>query len=244
MNPAFCSHSPVRDLGLEDSHSRSFALFCVQGSVDPSLQQFLCLEKHKAVNMSHTETSKPASWPQGIEFLRVSKISKNLSPEAMHALNDKPTAAPSVVVSSGPSLNVRIRPISDVNHPAKGQYGLFASQRLAPDTLILQYLGFVHTEDEADSSSSYDLSLDREVGVGIDATRMGNEARFINDYRGIAPSANAEFRDVWIDTGSGRMEKRMAVYVLSAGKSGKRAKGIAKGEEIMVSYGKGFWNDR
>jgi len=32
--------------------------------------------------------------------------------------------------------------------------------------------------------------------------------------------------------------------VLSAGKRGKRSKGIAKGEEIVVSYGKGFWHHR
>lgn len=73
---------------------------------------------------------------------------------------------------------------------------------------------------------------------------MGNEARFINDFRGIAPSANAEFRDVWVDVGKGYLEKRMALYVLTAGKSGKRAKGIGKGEEILVSYGKGFWAER
>jgi hypothetical protein len=31
---------------------------------------------------------------------------------------------------------------------------------------------------------------------------------------------------------------------LSAGKTGKRAKGIARGQEILISYGKGFWTER
>ena len=36
----------------------------------------------------------------------------------------------------------------------------------------------------------------------------------------------------------------VGVFVLSAGKSGKRAKGIGRGQEILVSYGKGFWAGR
>ena len=96
-----------------------------------------------------------------------------------------------------------------------------------------------------DPSSDYDLSLDRELQIGVDATSMGNEARFINDYRGIRDGANAEFRDCMADIGSGLLEKRIGVFVLSPGKKGgKRAKGIGKNEEIAVSYGKGFWSHR
>jgi hypothetical protein len=76
---------------------------------------------------------------------------------------------------------------------------------------------------------------------------MGNETRFINDYRGVsAAGPNAEFRDVLVDFGNGMLERRIGVFVLSGGKlkGGKRAKGIAKGGEILVSYGKGFWNER
>lgn len=35
----------------------------------------------------------------------------------------------------------------------------------------------------------------------------------------------------------------MGVWVLPAGKSGK-GKGIKKGDEILVSYGRGFWGAR
>lgn len=80
---------------------------------------------------------------------------------------------------------------------------------------------------------------------------MGNEARFVNDYRGVpgrdGKRQNAEFKEVWWAGKDGKGEKGMAVFVLPAGKRAVgRAKtvGIAKGEEILVSYGKGFWDQR
>lgn len=90
------------------------------------------------------------------------------------------------------------------------------------------------------ASSNYDLSLDREMGIGIDADKRGNEARFINDYRGVAERPNAEFKEIW---DGARKERGMGVWVLPEGKSGK-GKGIRKGEEILVSYGRGFWGAR
>ena len=145
-----------------------------------------------------------------------------------------------------PCVRVQCQKISDEIHPANGQYGLFAAHHLAPDSFILPYLGYVHTEAESDETSNYDLSLDRDVGIGVDAATMGNEARFINDYRGVpgADKANVEFRDIWIDVGRGKAGKCIGIFVLPAGKSGKRAVGIRKGEEILVSYGKGFWQAR
>ncbi len=90
------------------------------------------------------------------------------------------------------------------------------------------------------AASNYDLSLDRELGIGIDADKKGNEARFINDYRGVKDRSNAEFKEIW----DGRKgERGMGVWVLSEGRSGKQ-KGIRKGEEILVSYGRGFWGAR
>lgn len=103
------------------------------------------------------------------------------------------------------------------------------------------------------ANSNYDLSLDRELGIGIDADKCGSEARFINDYRGVAGAPNAEFREIW---DGNRGEKGMGVFVLREGKGGKGkhgkgkgdggniGKGIKKGEEILVSYGRGFWGAR
>jgi len=61
---------------------------------------------------------------------------------------------------------------------------------------------------------------------------MGNEARFINDYRGISSKANAIFRDGRTPTG----ELTMSIWSAN--------EGIRKGEEILVSYGKSWWRSR
>jgi xeroderma pigmentosum group C-complementing protein len=100
------------------------------------------------------------------------------------------------------------------------------------------------------AKSDYDLWLDHESDVAVDAARAGNEARFVNDYRGVPgrpeKKPNAEFRVVW-DPRVGAGEKCMAVYVLPAGKRAvgrARTVGIAGGEEVLVSYGRGFWQGR
>lgn len=125
-------------------------------------------------------------------------------------------------------------------HPAHGEHGLFAAQHLAPGSVIIDYLGFVHSSRDADPQSDYDLSLDRDLGIGVDAARMGNEARFINDYRGIRGAGpNAEFVERLVNG-----ERRMSVRVLPVRKSGEGRKGISKGVEILVNYGKGFWQHR
>lgn len=66
-----------------------------------------------------------------------------------------------------------------------------------------------------------------------------------NDYRTIAERPNAEFRDCFIQVKSTKRidgmkwERRVGIFVLSAGKAGKRKGGIRAGEEVLVSYGKG-----
>ncbi|KAK1759716.1 hypothetical protein QBC47DRAFT_372886 [Echria macrotheca] len=55
---------------------------------------------------------------------------------------------------------------------------------------------------------------------------------------------NAEFKMVW---DSRIKERGMAIFVMPAGKKATRRErevGIRKGEEVLVSYGRGFWNGR
>lgn len=193
----------------------------------------------------------PKAWPRSIAYLTSPKYSKNIDSQLLCVGKASNEAVVLPVV--GPKWQrpaaqlVRIKVIGNSSHPANGQHGLFAAQNLLPDTFILTYIGYVHGTADTDPTSDYDLRLDAERGIAVDASRMGNEARFINDYRGVsATGPNAEFRDVWVDFENGMLERCIGVFVLSAGKvkSGKRAKGIAKGEEILVSYGKGFWNER
>jgi hypothetical protein len=70
------------------------------------------------------------------------------------------------------------------------------------------------------------------TSVGIDATSMGNEARFVNDFRGIAKKPNAIFIDERTLSGE------LAMCIWSSGEK------IQKGEEILVSYGKSWWKSR
>jgi hypothetical protein len=97
----------------------------------------------------------------------------------------------------------------------------------------LYYLGEVHIDERP--HSNYDLSLHRTqegLSVGVDASCVGNEARFINDYRGIRDLPNAAFEDDRDQNG----ELRMSIW------SGKLP--LRKGEEIVVSYGKSWWRER
>lgn len=192
-----------------------------------------------------TNSKIPKSWPQNVVYLAQPLYSKCLSKEVLQALHHKPESEQVHPKANAPSQLVRISPIKEPHHPAFEQNGLFAAQNLAPSSFIICYHGYVHCAKDADPTSDYDLCLSRERGVGIDAAIMGNEARFCNDYRGTESTGpNAEFKEIWIDVGKGAIEKRMAIFVLPAGKSGKRSKGIPKGAEILLSYGKGFWRER
>lgn len=189
----------------------------------------------------------PKGWPVNVTYLHAPCYSRTLGSDKLTAITMPQIAVPSaasIPKSSGPYTNVKIAPVADASHPAHGQHALYANQHLPPNSFILPYLGYVHDQTDTIEASDYDLSLDRELGIGVDASTMGNEARFINDYRGVCAAPNAEFRDIHVAIGNGKIENRMGVFVLSAGKSGKRAKGIRSGQEILVSYGKGFWTER
>ncbi|TCD70656.1 hypothetical protein EIP91_002377 [Steccherinum ochraceum] len=166
----------------------------------------------------------PQRWPSHLQYL-----------DALVYHSSVPAAVRSDIYPSSrktgrsdgfiPRPSVAIRSISDPSHPAFGQCGLFATKKIAARTHILDYLGEVHCDDRPDSD--YDLSLCRAqdgTSVGVDASRMGNEARFINDFRGVKPRPNAVFEDR--RTAEGDM--CMSVW------SGSEA--IRKGDEILISY--------
>ncbi|EPQ26334.1 uncharacterized protein PFL1_06911 [Pseudozyma flocculosa PF-1] len=137
-------------------------------------------------------------------------------------------------------------------HPALGQYGLFALQDIPPHTFVRPYLGVVHVDAESDRESEYDMKVeylphDGIGSVAIDATSCGNEARFVNDYRGIMPRPNCRL-DNWSSpapssssslsstttSGAERQQVGMGIYTDS--------KPVRAGTELTVNYGKGFWS--
>ncbi|KAI9444765.1 hypothetical protein H4582DRAFT_845407 [Lactarius indigo] len=174
----------------------------------------------------------PKNWPTDVLYLNTPCFHPSISDNALLFLrggSSKPTPLPPAPHSLGV-----IRPITDRSHPAHGQHGLFAARKIPPRTLIVEYIGEVHSDERP--TSDYDVSLYRFSGngesIGVDASSMGNEARFVNDYRGIRPKPNAGFADRRSTGGDFRMG------ILSL------ADGIRKGDEIVVSYGKGWWTAR
>ncbi|KAF9270511.1 hypothetical protein L218DRAFT_889026 [Marasmius fiardii PR-910] len=180
----------------------------------------------------------PPHWPKELTYIRTCHFHRSVSSEArafIHGNTTKRHSGQTVATAkSYKPQNVVIRRISNNSHPANGQSGLFSSRKIPPKTYIIDYIGELHSDVRP--TSDYDLSLYRfqesEEGVGIDASRMGNEGRFINDYRGVKNKPNAVFVDYRTSTG----ELRMGVW------SGSEE--IKKGDEILVSYGKSWWKAR
>ncbi|TKA43419.1 hypothetical protein B0A54_05901 [Friedmanniomyces endolithicus] len=212
-----------------------------------------------AANKTSTQSQQPVpkSWPEDITYLTDHTYSAAVTADQRTALTRTGTAdatwtqiPPTSIQAPSPLLEIRT--VTDINHPAAGQRGLFATQHLAPDSFICLYLGHVHTNtmSDQDPHSDYDLNLDHDLGLSVDAARSGNESRCTNDYRGIAERPNAEFRDCYVQVpctkraAGMKWERRVSVFVLSAGKAGKRKAGVRAGEEVLVNYGKGYWEGR
>ncbi|KAG9017482.1 hypothetical protein FRB90_001126 [Tulasnella sp. 427] len=183
------------------------------------------------------DTPPPSNWPPDVIYLSKQRYDPKLPSNIREKIR-----APGSVKPLPKNKLVKIQVITDPKHPARGQRGLFASQKIPPSTHILDYLGEVHSDERLESD--YDLSLlqlsTAETGsekgtsasIGLDAMRMGNEARFINDYRGTGiAKPNVEFKEREVDG-----ELRMSVWSV--------AKGLRKGDELLVSYGKSWWKAR
>ncbi|GAA5972584.1 hypothetical protein JCM11641_001912 [Rhodosporidiobolus odoratus] len=193
----------------------------------------------------------PARFPSNVNYLSTPSPSPKLPKH--HRDTFCSPCPPQHYPNPPPKLAIKV--ITDPTHPAYGQSGLFnaTGKPIERGTWLRDYLGVVHTEEEMDPKSDYDLSLLREVRVeedgkekiqvvGCDATKAGNEARFVNDYRGTTlprPSAIFELRCFPLPAPAHQPAKegiRMAVF---AGPHG-----IEKNAEICVSYGRGFWEKR
>ncbi|KAL1405550.1 hypothetical protein Q8F55_009188 [Vanrija albida] len=239
------------------------------GTAASLLATLLCPRHDAATIRPRHDVPPPPGWPEDVAFLVRPRLAPGFPPELVPLLlAASPSSSPassfassfssSASASSSPRYaprptphpaTVAIKRVSTPAHPAHGQRCLVARKRIAPGELVIPYLGVVHADVEGRPSphaeSDYDLSLLRlsgadprnpfpglHVSLGVDAAGAGNAARFVNDYRGVAARPNAEFRVGRGDAG----ELRMEVWALKAG--------IAKGDEVLVSYGKGWWGAR
>lgn len=119
--------------------------------------------------------------------------------------------------------------ISSSEHPCSGHHGLFAKSYIPPKSFIMNYTGYLILDSDCPDS---DYALHLYNNISVDATKGGNAARFINDFRGIQDRPNVAF-DIYKDA-QGLIQ--MGVWTLNVS--------IEKGQEILVSYGKQFWKSR
>jgi len=66
---------------------------------------------------------------------------------------------------------------------------LFAGQRIAAKSPIIDYIGKISVNTQINCSRLFDKSMSLRrwpegVSVGVDPSAMGNQARFVNDFRG------------------------------------------------------------
>lgn len=172
----------------------------------------------------------PKNWPVNIKYIEEPVYHKSISSDGMSLLKSTQPNERVPVIAAPSDKWTHIEKITSPVHPACGQLGLFASKKIPPNTMLLWYIGQVHAEPR--DSSDYDLSLIKTsdgINIGVDAQVMGNEARCINDYRGVAERPNTLFKEGRTTNG----ELRMSVWTGS--------RGVMKGEELLVSYGKGWW---
>ncbi|KAI8819344.1 uncharacterized protein EV422DRAFT_497813 [Fimicolochytrium jonesii] len=173
----------------------------------------------------------PKGWPTTVEYLRQNRWARGV-PASVKA-HYLPSGWPLQKAANPFDPVTPARFIMSASHPAHGQNGLFASAKLEPRQHVCDYIGELHAADTASTTSDYILSFDRYTGLSVDAEKAGGVGRFINDFRGVATRPNVEF-ETYRDAKTG--EVRMGVWVLG--------KSIKKGEELCISYGKGWWLDR
>lgn len=143
--------------------------------------------------------------------------------------------------------SLKIQKISALNRPHRLlavekelqqiQYGLFASKKISKEDELGEYTGrvsFVHKESELSSTHEehgrsrycWLLKFNNHLLL-IDAQKVANEMALVNDYRGISEQPNAKAK--W-------MIHQGSYYFGYAA-----LRDIEAGEEIVVDYGKKYW---
>uniref|UniRef100_A0A6T1X7G2 SET domain-containing protein n=1 Tax=Eutreptiella gymnastica TaxID=73025 RepID=A0A6T1X7G2_9EUGL len=124
---------------------------------------------------------------------------------------------------------VDLRLILDPDHPVYQGFSAFALQDIGPNEMIMSYTGVIYADrrkmqyEHRDDRARY---IVRAKDYLVDATPGGNEGRFVNDFRGVADEANAEFLS------DGRCRFSLNVW---------SNRPIKKGTEILVDYGATYW---
>jgi len=111
-------------------------------------------------------------------------------------------------------------------HPCEGQRGLYTTLARGRGEKIIRYIGVVKKRIAGDTGNDYLFAV-ADMDADLDAERAGNEGRYVNDFRGIAPSKNVQLVDS--RAASGELEVWFeAVHP------------IQPGEELLTCYGRNY----
>ena len=131
-------------------------------------------------------------------------------------------------------MGVEVRELSH-SHPLGGrgggeepELGLFAARDFGTCDVVGEYCGEVYEGDGGSEYATYleDREGDSRYPLGVDATREGNECRFINHFAGIASEPNVAMRIAYVN-------ELPVVMVICT-------KDIACGEELLLRYSDEF----
>ena len=136
-----------------------------------------------------------------------------------------------------PIEGVHVADLKTINHPAfvaRGSKGLFADVSFAADDYIGSYGGKIiyfkdDLEEDVSSWNPYQLTPDPNGNYYIDGLEIGNELRYCNDPKGTDREPNARFYQSDVTIGD--------FFVCDV----HAIRDIAPGEEILISYGDGYW---
>ncbi|KAJ3147484.1 hypothetical protein HDU89_005307 [Geranomyces variabilis] len=182
--------------------------------------------------MAHSEQPiPPQRWPAEITYLTSYTWSPSVPYDVKYNCSFPSADFETKIVDRRSPPPVEIRAITDVRHPAYGQLGLFATEKIPPFTWILDYLGHISLTELIPADRTYTLQFFGPLSV--DASEYGNAARCINDWIGIARRPNACF-DTYRD--AEMQSLRVGVWSLN--------QWIEVDDEILSVYGSGFWKDK
>jgi len=186
----------------------------------------LCLKKNKSQEI-------PENWPLGVRFVsglnwkpnrRYYRRTHRLSAQMQQKIREElgyQYIMPDVI----------IKKITDISHPCYNEYGLFAKRNIPKYTYIGTYGGVVIKSVSAVMHSfDYFVQFPEKTECFIDAKYEGNEARFINDYRGTGKDDNVVFMPA-------RAKQVGEVFIAVVAVAD-----IVEGEEILVDYGTAYWD--
>ena len=137
-------------------------------------------EKHTNDNRYNLEANGWPSSSPAVEFSNNYKWDKAVPSEI------KTTYSPSKEVrrqrANRLSNRVYFKRITDPNHPAHGEYGLYCNiPHATPGMWLLDYVGYITLGEHQDKSSDYVSDFGERSELACDANSFGNEARFLND---------------------------------------------------------------